>query len=80
MQLVKENTTLHDCFNVAGKRSCIGKQLARQQLFLFLTSLLQNFYFKPPEGHETIDVYEDWGAGTVNVPSDYKVRMIPRRP
>jgi len=25
-------------------------------------------------------VHEDWGAGTLNAPSDYKVRMIPREP
>jgi len=40
--------------------------------------MLQNFNFKPPEGHYSIDVHEDWGAGAVNQPSDYKVRLIAR--
>ena len=62
--------------NVVGKRSCLGEQLGRQEIFLFLVSLLQNFYFKPPEGHDSIDVQELWGLTTV--PSDYKVRMLLR--
>jgi len=62
--------------NVAGRRSCLGEQLGRQEIFLFLVSLLQNFYFKPPEGQKSIDVQEVWGATTA--PSDYEVRMILR--
>jgi len=62
--------------NTAGKRSCIGEQLARQETFLFLASLLQNFYFKPPEGHDCIEVNEVWGA--TMAPSAFKVRMVPR--
>jgi len=47
-------------------------------MFLFVASLLQNFDFKPPEGQDRIDVHEDWGAGAVNAPSEYEVRMIAR--
>jgi len=60
----------------AGKRSCFGEQLARQEMFLFLVSLLQNFFFKPPEEQDRIDVQEVWGA--TNAPSDYEVRMVIR--
>ncbi|XP_078702507.1 vitamin D(3) 25-hydroxylase-like [Branchiostoma floridae x Branchiostoma belcheri] len=33
-----------------GRRTCLGEQLAKMELFLLFSSLLQNFTFKPPEG------------------------------
>ncbi|XP_078007734.1 cytochrome P450 2C42-like [Phascolarctos cinereus] len=39
----------------AGKRICAGESLARMELFLFFTSILQNFTLKSPIDPEDID-------------------------
>lgn len=35
----------------AGKRRCMGEMMARSNIFLFVTTLLQNFNFRIPDGH-----------------------------
>lgn len=61
----------------SGKRSCVGEPLARQEIFLFLAGLVQNFDVHPPEGLQKI-VCEDKFQATLG-PTAYKVRLIPRR-
>ncbi|PIO29878.1 hypothetical protein AB205_0073110, partial [Aquarana catesbeiana] len=58
-----------------GKRSCAGETLAKMELFLFFTSLLQNFTFQAPPGAE-IDL-EPAEAAT-HAPKVYQVCAIPR--
>jgi len=74
--MISDNLMALFCGNAAGKRSCLGEQLARQEIFLFLSALLQNFHLKPPEGQESIAVEEVWGV--TNAPTAYQVRMIAR--
>lgn len=35
-----------------GKHRCIGEMLAKSNLFLLCTTVLQNFYLEVPEGHD----------------------------
>ncbi|XP_040283187.1 cytochrome P450 2K6-like [Bufo bufo] len=59
-----------------GKRSCIGKSLAEMELFIFFTSLLQNFIFHSPPGAE-LDLTP--GLGFTNGPKPYTMCAVPRR-
>jgi hypothetical protein len=40
---------------------CLGESLARMELFLYLTSLVQRFEFLPPEGEDLPSVEEHLG-------------------
>ncbi|XP_072286893.1 cytochrome P450 2B4-like [Pyxicephalus adspersus] len=63
----------------AGKRVCVGEGLARMELFLFLTTILQNFKLTS----KTTFVDEDLQlrmAGFANVPKDYEMFFIPQHP
>uniref|UniRef100_A0A8C3WHX2 Cytochrome P450 n=1 Tax=Catagonus wagneri TaxID=51154 RepID=A0A8C3WHX2_9CETA len=50
----------------AGRRMCAGESLAKMELFLFFTSLLQKFTFQPPPGvsHLDLDLTPDIGFTT----------------
>ncbi|KAM4696327.1 cytochrome P450 2G1-like [Rhinophrynus dorsalis] len=60
-----------------GKRSCPGEGLARMELFLFITSILQNFTLTSPT-HLTDDDVTPKLKGFVTRPIQYKVSFVPR--
>ncbi|XP_031721982.1 cytochrome P450 2K1-like [Anarrhichthys ocellatus] len=62
----------------AGRRACPGESLARMELFIFFTSLLQNFRFTPPPGvsEDELDLTPQLRLG-LN-PSPHKLCAAPR--
>ncbi|XP_058528013.1 cytochrome P450 2C18-like isoform X2 [Ochotona princeps] len=59
-----------------GKRICVGEGLARMELFLFLTTILQNFKLKPLVDPKDINITPVVN-GFVSVPPEYQLCFIP---
>ncbi|XP_065699502.1 cytochrome P450 2H1-like [Patagioenas fasciata] len=61
----------------AGKRICAGEGLARMEIFIFLTAILQNFTLKPTVDHKDIDI-SPIHSPLANIPHSYEVSFLPR--
>ncbi|XP_033621698.1 cytochrome P450 2B4 [Fukomys damarensis] len=63
--------------HVTGKRICLGEGIARAELFLFLTTILQNFSISSPVAPEDIDLTpQEVGLG--RVAPTYQICFLPR--
>ncbi|NXW56369.1 CP2DE protein, partial [Eurystomus gularis] len=60
----------------AGRRACLGEQLARMELFIFFTTLMQKFTFVLPEDQPRPQ--EDGYFALTNSPRPYLLRAVPR--
>ncbi|XP_004446743.2 cytochrome P450 2J2-like [Dasypus novemcinctus] len=58
-----------------GKRACPGEQLARSELFIFFSSLMQKFTFRPPN-NEKLSL--QFRMGVTISPVKYRLCAIPR--
>ncbi|XP_073404758.1 cytochrome P450 2C42-like [Dendrobates tinctorius] len=61
----------------AGKRICLGEGLARMELFIFITTILQHFKLIPEKTFTEEDI-RPLMAGFVNVPKFYQMSFVPR--
>ncbi|XP_071265543.1 cytochrome P450 2K1-like isoform X2 [Salvelinus alpinus] len=62
----------------AGRRVCLGESLARMELFLFFTSLLQRFHFSPPPGVTEDDLDLTPAVGFILHPSPHQLCAVSR--
>ncbi len=59
-----------------GRRTCLGEQLSRQEMFLFFTNILKSFHIKPTDGAQLCDDPEL--KMLILKPKKYKVCFVPR--
>ena len=59
-----------------GKRQCLGETLAKTELFLFFTGLVQQFTFLPEK--EGVLPTQESTFGITSLPKPFKVRLLER--
>ncbi|XP_030592158.1 cytochrome P450 2K1-like [Archocentrus centrarchus] len=63
----------------AGRRMCLGESLAKMELFLFFTSLIQRFRFTPPPGFTEDELDLTPAVGFTLPPSPHMLCAVSRQ-
>ena len=56
-----------------GPRQCLGEQLARMEVFIYLVGMVQNFEFLPSPNADQLPSIEDGSMGLTYGPKKYSV-------
>ena len=56
-----------------GPRHCLGEQLAKMEVFIFLVGMVQKFEFLPDPTSKTLPTIDDASTGVVVVPIPYLI-------
>ena len=56
-----------------GPRQCLGEQLARMEVFIFLVGMIQKFEFLPDPSQYELPIIEQGSLGFVYLPLPYKL-------
>ncbi|KAL3884073.1 hypothetical protein ACJMK2_030295 [Sinanodonta woodiana] len=59
-----------------GRRMCLGEKVAKMELFIFITAIIQKFRFLPQEGLPLPSLKGE--LGITYTPQTFKIRAIPR--
>jgi hypothetical protein len=73
--LMSVEKVIHFLFHPTGKRACLGEQLAKSELFIFFSALMQKFTFKPPINEKLSLKFR---MGLILSPASYRICAIPR--
>ena len=60
-----------------GRRICMGESLARDTLFIFVTTLLKSLKFENPDNHPSPDP-DNFSQGFTLIPHPFHVKIVSR--
>ena len=64
-------------YDLLGRRMCIGEQMVKNEAFLFVSTTLQRYTIKFPDGEPWPPIKDSGGLTRILPP--YKVCFVPRK-